>query len=84
MFQRCSPLGRTLSQVTPDDLAVGLDRPSVVALLPEAGDLVGSTLPDTITDELAKAPERDWQIAYDADGEPCPPRQQRALSDNVA
>ena len=33
---------------------------------------VGFTLPDTITDELAAIPERDWQPAYDADGEPRP------------
>ena len=33
---------------------------------------VGFTLPDTIADELAAIPERDWQIAYDADGEPRP------------
>ena len=33
---------------------------------------VGFTLPDTITAELDKVPERDWQIACDADGEPRP------------
>lgn len=33
---------------------------------------VGFTLPDTITDTLATIPETDWQIAYDADGEPRP------------
>jgi hypothetical protein len=33
---------------------------------------VGFTLPDTIVDELAKVPEREWQPAYDADGEPRP------------
>ena len=33
---------------------------------------VGFTLPDTITDELTKIGERDWQVAYDADGEPRP------------
>ena len=33
---------------------------------------VGFTLPDTITDELTKIRERDWQVAYDADGEPRP------------
>jgi hypothetical protein len=33
---------------------------------------VGFTLPDTITAELAKVPDSDWQIAYDADGEPRP------------
>jgi Transposase DDE domain group 1 len=33
---------------------------------------VGFTLPDTITTELARIPERDWQIAYDADGQPRP------------
>jgi len=33
---------------------------------------VGFTLPDTIADTLAKIPESDWQIAYDADGEPRP------------
>jgi Transposase DDE domain group 1 len=33
---------------------------------------VGFTLPDTITNELAKIPQRDWQVAYDADGEPRP------------
>ena len=31
---------------------------------------VGFTLPDTIVDELAKVPEREWQPAYDADREP--------------
>ena len=31
---------------------------------------VGFTLPDTIAKELATIPEADWQIAYDADGEP--------------
>jgi hypothetical protein len=33
---------------------------------------IGFTLPDTITDELDKLPETDWQIAYDANGEPRP------------
>jgi hypothetical protein len=33
---------------------------------------VGFTLPDTIADVLAKVPESDWQIAYDADGQPRP------------
>jgi hypothetical protein len=33
---------------------------------------VGFTLPDTIADILATIPESDWQIAYDADGEPRP------------
>jgi hypothetical protein len=33
---------------------------------------VGFTLPDTIADTLATIPESDWQIAYDADGEPRP------------
>jgi hypothetical protein len=33
---------------------------------------VGFSLPDTITDILATIPETDWQIAYDADGEPRP------------
>src|SRR4051812_38857700 len=33
---------------------------------------VGFTLPDTIADILATVPESDWQIAYDADGEPRP------------
>jgi hypothetical protein len=33
---------------------------------------VGFTLPDTIADILASVPESDWQIAYDADGEPRP------------
>ena len=33
---------------------------------------VGFTLPDTITDILATIPESDWQIAYDAQGEPRP------------
>jgi DDE family transposase len=33
---------------------------------------VGFTLPETIVDELAKIPEREWQPAYDADGEPRP------------
>jgi Transposase DDE domain group 1 len=33
---------------------------------------VGFTLPDTITNELAKIPQREWQVAYDADGEPRP------------
>jgi hypothetical protein len=32
----------------------------------------GFTLPDTITEELLKVPEQDWQTAYDADGEPRP------------
>jgi hypothetical protein len=38
---------------------------------------VGFTLPDTITEELAKVPEREWQPAYDADGEPRPGAQLR-------
>ena len=33
---------------------------------------VGFTLPDTIADTLATIPETDWQIAYDADGDPRP------------
>ena len=33
---------------------------------------VGFTLPDAITDVLATIPETDWQLAYDADGEPPP------------
>jgi hypothetical protein len=33
---------------------------------------VGFTLPDTIVDALAKDPEREWQPAYDAGGEPRP------------
>jgi len=33
---------------------------------------VGFTLPDTILPELAQVPEKAWQIAYDADGEPRP------------
>jgi hypothetical protein len=33
---------------------------------------VGFTLPDTITAELDKVPETNWQIAYDADREPRP------------
>lgn len=33
---------------------------------------VGFTLPDTITDILATIAESDWQIAYDADGQPRP------------
>jgi Transposase DDE domain group 1 len=33
---------------------------------------VGFTLPDTTTDILSTVPESDWQIAYDADGEPRP------------
>ena len=33
---------------------------------------VGFTLPDTIVDELAKVPAREWQPAYDADREPRP------------
>jgi hypothetical protein len=33
---------------------------------------VGFTLPDTLADTLATIPESDWQIAYDADGEPRP------------
>ena len=33
---------------------------------------VGFTLPDTITDELARVPDPAWQPAYDADGEPRP------------
>jgi hypothetical protein len=33
---------------------------------------VGFPLSDTITDELDKIPEQDWQIAYDAGGEPRP------------
>jgi hypothetical protein len=33
---------------------------------------VGFTLPDTIADTLATVAETDWQIAYDADGEPRP------------
>ena len=33
---------------------------------------VGFTLPDHIADILATVPEADWQIAYDADGEPRP------------
>jgi hypothetical protein len=33
---------------------------------------VGFTLPEHIVDELATVPERDWQPAYDADGEPRP------------
>jgi hypothetical protein len=33
---------------------------------------VGFTLPEGITGELAKIPQRDWQPAYDADGEPRP------------
>lgn len=31
---------------------------------------VGFTLPDNIVNELARVPERAWQCAYDADGEP--------------
>ena len=31
---------------------------------------VGFTLPDTITAAVAKIPEREWQIAYGADGDP--------------
>jgi hypothetical protein len=33
---------------------------------------VGFTLPEHIVDELAKLPEKAWQPAYDADGEPHP------------
>ena len=33
---------------------------------------VGFTLPDTIANELARVPERSWQVAYDADGQPRP------------
>jgi hypothetical protein len=33
---------------------------------------VGFTLPEHIADILATVPESDWQIAYDADGEPRP------------
>jgi Transposase DDE domain group 1 len=33
---------------------------------------VGFTLPEDIVDELTKVPEREWQPAYDADGEPRP------------
>ena len=31
---------------------------------------VGFTLPESILDELARVPDRDWQPAYDSDGEP--------------
>jgi hypothetical protein len=33
---------------------------------------VGFTLPDSVTDELARIPETNWQVAYDADREPRP------------
>jgi hypothetical protein len=33
---------------------------------------VGFTLPETILPELARIPQKAWQIAYDADGEPRP------------
>lgn len=57
--------------------AVGLGRELSAALAPwrrsnAVHDPAKIVLTEHIVDELAKIPERGWQQAYDADGEPRP------------